>query len=66
LKLKNGLLIGGISLTTVGVLAQAFGYFFLNPDAPIAPRDLISLGYIPIGIGISSLLVSLFVNPTVP
>jgi hypothetical protein len=66
LKLKNGLLIGGISLTPVGVLAQTFGYFFLNPVDPAVPRDQIRWGYIPIGIGISSLLVSLFVNPTVP
>jgi hypothetical protein len=66
LKLKNGLLIGGISLTTVGVLAQTFGYFFLNPDDSAVPRDQIRLGYIPIGIGLSSLLVSLFVNPTIP
>jgi hypothetical protein len=66
LKLKNGLLIGGISLTTVGLLAQTFGYFVLNPDDPAVPRVQVGLGYIPIGIGISSLLVSLFVNPTVP
>jgi hypothetical protein len=64
--IKNALIVSGLSLTTAGITAQAVGYAVLSPNDPGMARTQVNFGFIPIGIGISALIASLFFNPAFP
>jgi hypothetical protein len=65
-RIKNALIISGLSMTVAGVSAQAIGYADLGQSDPALARFLANWGFIPIGIGISVLIASLFFNPAFP
>jgi hypothetical protein len=65
-QIKNALIIGGLSMTVAGVSAQAIGYAVFGQSDPVLARSQANLGFIPIGIGISALVASLFFNPAFP
>ncbi|MDR0759648.1 MAG: FecR family protein [Treponema sp.] len=65
-RVKNALLISGLTLTVAGIAAQAAGYLVLSPNDPAGVRVQIAYGFIPIGIGISAIIASLFFNPAFP
>jgi hypothetical protein len=65
-QIKNALIISGLSLTVAGIVSQATGYGVLNRDDPARARTYANFGFIPIGIGISALITSLFFNPAFP
>jgi hypothetical protein len=65
-RIKNALVVSGFTLTAVGVMTQSLGYAFMNPDDPSGARSQAAFGFIPIGIGISALISSLFFNPAFP
>lgn len=63
---KNILIISGLTLTVTGAAAQAVGYAVLSPTDPALARRQANLGFIPVGIGISAVIASLFFNPAFP
>jgi hypothetical protein len=65
-RVKNALIISGLSLTVAGIATQAVGYLFLSPNNPDLARTQITYGFIPIGVGISAIIASLFFNPAFP
>ncbi|MDR0376573.1 MAG: FecR family protein [Spirochaetaceae bacterium] len=65
-RIKNMLIISGLSLTVAGIAAQAAGYSILNPSNPTAARNQVNLGFIPVGLGISAIIASIFFNPAFP
>jgi hypothetical protein len=65
-QVKNALIINGLTLTIAGIAAQAVGYSVLSRNDPAAARVQAGYGFIPIGIGISVLITSLFFNPAFP
>ncbi|MDR2245746.1 MAG: FecR family protein [Treponema sp.] len=65
-RIKNALLISGLTMTVAGIAAQAAGYLVLSPNDPAGVRGQIAYGFIPIGIGISAIVASLFFNPAFP
>ncbi|MDR0387584.1 MAG: FecR family protein [Treponema sp.] len=65
-QIKNALIISGLTLTAAGITAQAIGYAVLSPNNPASARTQVNFGFIPIGIGISAVIASLFFNPAFP
>jgi hypothetical protein len=66
-QIKNALIISGLTLMVAGVTAQAIiGYAVLRSNDPAGARTQANFGFIPIGIGISALITSLFFNPAFP
>jgi hypothetical protein len=65
-QVKNALIISGLTLTVAGITAQAIGYAVMSQNNPVAARTQANFGFIPIGIGISALITSLFFNPAFP
>jgi hypothetical protein len=65
-QVKNALIISGLTLTVAGIAAQAIGYAVLSPNNPAVARTQVNFGFIPIGIGISTIIASLFFNPAFP
>jgi hypothetical protein len=65
-QIKNALIISGLTMTVAGITAQAVGYAVLSPNDPASARTQANFGFIPIGIGISALITSLFFNPAFP
>jgi hypothetical protein len=65
-RIKNALIISGLTLTVAGVTAQAVGYAVLSPNNPAGARTQANFGFIPIGIGLTALITSLFFNPAFP
>jgi hypothetical protein len=65
-RVKNALIISGLTLTVTGIATQAVGNLVLSPSNPDLARTQINYGFIPIGIGISAIIASLFFNPAFP
>jgi hypothetical protein len=65
-QIKNSLIIGGLSLVVTGIASQATSYAILNRSDPANARTQANIGFIPIGLGISAIITSLFFNPAFP
>ncbi|MDR1411354.1 MAG: FecR family protein [Spirochaetaceae bacterium] len=62
LVLKNAFLIAGTVLSGIGLGANLYGTYSSGPSAEMAAN----YGYIPLGIGVVSLIVACIINPRIP
>ncbi|MDR2785555.1 MAG: hypothetical protein LBB83_06545 [Treponema sp.] len=62
LTLKNAFLIAGTALSGIGLGANLYGMYGGGPPAEIAAN----YGYIPLGVGVISLIVACIINPKIP
>jgi hypothetical protein len=62
LVLKNAFLIAGTVLSGIGLGANLYGLYSSSPSAEIA----VNYGYIPLGVGVVSLIVACIINPKIP
>jgi hypothetical protein len=60
--LKNAFLIAGTVLSGIGLGANLYGLYSSGPSAEIAAN----YGYIPLGVGVVSLIVACIINPKIP
>lgn len=60
--LKNAFLIAGTVLSGIGLGANLYGLYGSGPSAEMA----VNYGYIPLGIGVVSLIVACIINPRIP
>jgi hypothetical protein len=65
-QIKNSLIIGGLSLVAAGAASQATAYAILSRSDPAHARVQANIAFIPIGLGISAIITSLFFNPAFP
>ncbi|MDR0453083.1 MAG: FecR family protein [Treponema sp.] len=62
LLLKNAFLIAGTVLSGISLGANLYGIYGSGPSAEMAA----SYGYIPLGVGVASLIVACIINPKIP
>jgi hypothetical protein len=62
LTLKNVFLITGTALSGIGLGANLYGLYSNSPSAKIA----VNYGYIPLGLGVASLIAACVINPKIP
>jgi hypothetical protein len=62
LALKNAFLIAGTVLGGIGLGANLYGLYGSSPSAEMAAN----YGYIPLGLGVVSLIVACIINPKIP
>ncbi|MDR0710536.1 MAG: hypothetical protein LBF77_10785 [Spirochaetaceae bacterium] len=62
LALKNAFLIAGTVLSGIGLGANLYGMYGSGPPAEIAAN----YGYVPLGLGVVSLIVACIINPKIP
>lgn len=62
LALKNAFLIAGTVLGGIGLGANLYGMYGSGPPAEIAGN----YGYVPLGLGVVSLIVACIINPKIP
>ena len=62
LALKNAFLIAGTVLGGIGLGTNLYGMYGSGPPAEIAA----SYGYVPLGLGVVSLIVACIINPKIP
>jgi hypothetical protein len=62
LTLKNVFLITGTVLSGIGLGANLYGLYGSGPPAEMAAN----YGYIPLGLGVASLIVACIINPKIP
>jgi hypothetical protein len=62
LLLKNVFLITGTALSGIGLGANLYGLYSSSPSAEMA----VNYGYIPLGLGVVSLIVACIINPKIP
>jgi hypothetical protein len=63
---KNTTIGAGAFFSVAGVVMQLFGFSLINSGDPTLGRELVLSGGIPIGLGVITLVATLFINPPAP
>jgi hypothetical protein len=63
---KNITLASGSFLFLAGAVIQGMGYFSLRDGDTSAADKFMTMGYIPLGLGLGAIIASIFINPAQP